>query len=152
MNILVVCHGNIYRSPFAAKVIHHHSDVSVDVRSGGFVNPGHVAAKKMRLAAKEWGYDLSLHRSKLVTIKDLQWADITLYMDDGNYRRLLSLAGSDLHEMTLTPLGEYAVPPVKTIKDPAFTKAGSDEFRSIVDTLENAARNFANSITKHYDN
>ena len=148
MNILVICHGNIYRSPFAAEVMIQLEMDGMEIRSRGFVNPGRVAAKKMRIAAAKRDYDLSHHRSVLVTKSDLKWADFILYMDNGNLKRLKAMTnGKTALEAKFIPFGSFADPVVDKIKDPAFLKADSQEFKLIVEQLEEASLSFIDQVT-----
>lgn len=88
--MLVVCHGNICRSPLAgvalSRVLGEES-----VRSRGFGEEGKRAAKKVRVYAAEHGYDLENHRSQQVTQEDICWCSVCVYMDAGNLRRLIRL-------------------------------------------------------------
>lgn len=85
--LLVVCYGNIYRSPFVAARLRREAGSALEVRSAGFhnregrpVEPGFVAI------ARDFGVDLSEHRSHLIRSEDLRWADRVLIMDGHNYR------------------------------------------------------------------
>lgn len=92
--VLVVCYGNIYRSPFVAFALKR-ALPDVQVRSSGFHKavarpspPRHVQM------SSELGIDLSAHRSTLITAADLQWADTILLMDRHNWTRLQEM-GAD---------------------------------------------------------
>jgi protein-tyrosine phosphatase len=66
--ILVVCHGNICRSPFAAGLLSRALGPSGTlVASAGFVGPGRPAPAEGSIAAARHGIDLSAHRSQLLT-------------------------------------------------------------------------------------
>ncbi len=70
-HILVLCHGNICRSPYAELALAralsptHSRDFPVD--SAGFVGPDRSSPPEALAAAARAGVDLSKHRSKLVT-------------------------------------------------------------------------------------
>ena len=93
--VLVVCAGNICRSPTAEAVIRLlgsvHPSVDLEVRSRGTHNwnVGKRAHPTMAWIAAERGYDLSQHTAAQVTGEDLAWADDVLVMDDENYQQLL---------------------------------------------------------------
>jgi protein-tyrosine phosphatase len=93
--VLVVCAGNICRSPTAEAVIRllgsDHPAVDLEVRSRGTHNwnVGQRAHPTMTRIAAERGYDLSQHTAAQVTGEDLAWADDVLVMDDENYQQLL---------------------------------------------------------------
>lgn len=85
--VLVICYGNIYRSPFVAAQLQAGADMTMEIRSAGFhdregraVEPGFIDI------ARGFGIDLSAHRSRRIHSDDLNWADIVLIMDGHNYR------------------------------------------------------------------
>jgi protein-tyrosine phosphatase len=93
--VLVVCAGNICRSPTAEAVLRRlgsgHPSVDLEVRSRGTQdwNVGRRAHPAMTRIAAERGYDLSRHTAAQVSGDDLAWADDVLVMDDENYRQLV---------------------------------------------------------------
>jgi protein-tyrosine phosphatase len=93
--VLVVCAGNICRSPTAQAVIRllgsDHPAVDLEVRSRGTHNwnVGKRAHPTMTRIAAERGYDLSQHTAAQVNGEDLAWADDVLVMDDENYQQLV---------------------------------------------------------------
>ncbi len=135
MKVLVLCHGNINRSPAAAAVLARFKDLGV--RSAGFREGGERASKKMREAMSARGYDLSAHRSRRVTREDVDWAERILVMDNGNARRFVA----EFPDIGPQYLGLWAIPPVAKIPDPVFLPRGP-EFERVVDLIVQAARNF----------
>lgn len=85
--VLVICYGNIYRSPFVAAQLRAAAGASLEVRSAGFhAREGRASEPGFIEIARGFGIDLSAHRSRLVRSDDLHWADIVLIMDGHNYR------------------------------------------------------------------
>lgn len=149
MNILVLCHGNINRSPLVhallRKYLHHKPGISV--QSAGFVNPGRRASKKMRDYADNVGVNLEHHRSQLCTAKLVEWADKIIYMDGGNLGRLVELVDAaglqPLSETNkLVSLGAFASPPRNRIPDPAFIKRDTQEFADVVALMDQCVQNW----------
>lgn len=111
--VLVVCAGNICRSPTAEAVIRllgtGNSAVHLEVQSRGTQdwNVGKHAHPAMTRIAAERGYDLSAHVAAQVTAEDLMWADDVLVMDDENYQQLAARFPADLlgHVRLLDPAG-----------------------------------------------
>jgi protein-tyrosine phosphatase len=143
MKVLVVCHGNINRSVLCAAVLRHERP-DWEVREAalkGWDNPGfraERAAKKMRhQAMRAYGIDLEEHRSRSITIADLEWADRVIYMDGGNLRRLHRIrdAWHGIDSSRWLSLGSFDEPSRERIPDPNFLKAGSDEFIDVVDLV-----------------
>lgn len=142
--VLVVCHGNINRSPLAAAVLRRFLPLDWIVWEGALKDDvplrGERAAAKMRDAAAEHGYDLENHRSRRIQMGEVTTARWIVYMDKRNRRYL------DLFEGTqerLLPLGQYAEPRVESIPDPAWLKRDSPEFRNVVNLLIEASKNLA---------
>lgn len=113
--VLVVCYGNIYRSPFAGTYLRQHLPADVEVRTSGFHRtdgrpspPRHVTMSQAR------NIDLSQHRSSKVTPEDLQWADIVVLMDRHNWGALDDL-GADHRKLVW--LGAFGAGDVE-IADP----------------------------------
>ena len=79
--VLVLCHGNICRSPFAAAYLAQRSP-EIDVRSGGFAAGDAAPADPtaVRVAAR-FGRDLSQHRSRPLAPADLEEPDLVLVME-----------------------------------------------------------------------
>jgi protein-tyrosine-phosphatase/predicted ATP-grasp superfamily ATP-dependent carboligase len=81
--VLVLCNGNICRSPYAGVAL----DLKlrgrgVEVRSGGFVGPaGRPAPAHLVAVAARRGVELAGHRSHVVDDAELAWADLVLIMD-----------------------------------------------------------------------
>src|SRR5712692_6786997 len=71
---LVVCHGNICRSPYAAAVLGGllHQGRDRDVVSAGFIGPDRPAPPEAVSVARARGVDLSRHRSRLLLPSDVR--------------------------------------------------------------------------------
>src|SRR5262249_48101577 len=77
---LVLCHGNICRSPFAEALLAARIP-GFDVRSAGLhAADGHPADRSAIAAAQRMGVSLAAHRSARVTAEMLAWADLVLVM------------------------------------------------------------------------
>lgn len=82
--LLVICHGNICRSPFAAeRLARLLAPRGIHVTSAGFLGQGRPAPRDALAAAAEYGVDLRPHRSRLVVPSLLAHADLYLVMDEG---------------------------------------------------------------------
>lgn len=128
MRVLVVCHGNKWRSPLAAELlarVQPNWDI-VSAGAGSVAGEGHPWAVPVRERLK---VPVSAHRSRMVTREMLGWADMIIYMDSGNRRRLIEM-GAEPDKLrclaTETP----------TIRDPAFTRRNSPEMKAIFDQIE----------------
>lgn len=80
--VLVLCNGNICRSPYAGVALAARLPPSIEVRSGGFVGPANRSAPPhIVAAAAEHGVPLASHRSRVTSDDELAWADLVLIMD-----------------------------------------------------------------------
>lgn len=91
--ILVVCFGNVGRSPVAASLLQERLDPSrwEVVSAGTNALDGRPASRAMSTAAGERGIDLSAHRAQRVAAEDLASADLVIAMSQRQIDRLLEL-------------------------------------------------------------
>lgn len=104
MKILLVCTGNLCRSPMAAAVLaarlRDRGMVGIRVESAGTAGfEGEPAERLARGVAAEAGYDLSAHRSRAVTKDLLESSDLVLVMSrqHGDYVHYLAPGHRDVH-------------------------------------------------------
>jgi protein-tyrosine phosphatase len=85
--ILVVCHGNICRSPFAAALLAGYlAPAGVRVGSAGFLGLNRPCPPEAVTAAAGRGVDLAAHRSRLLTPDAARRADLIVVMDPAQGR------------------------------------------------------------------
>ena len=78
--VLVVCHGNICRSPFAEALLAARAP-ALAVRSAGLqAGDGNPADPSAVACAQRMGVSLAAHRSARVDAERLAWADLVLVM------------------------------------------------------------------------
>lgn len=97
MNILVVCTGNICRSPMGEVVLRaklEQAGIDAEVDSVGVSDEeqGRPMDSRAQATLTGAGYDLPHHQARQVSIADLQWADLVLAMTVGHARSLKSVA------------------------------------------------------------
>jgi len=96
-SVLVVCHGNLCRSSFAAGLLRSWlSSRGVRVESAGFVQPARPSPPEAVAAAARYGVDLSAHRSELSVARA---ADLIVVMDPGQRRRVCDRVGRSEHDV-----------------------------------------------------
>jgi protein-tyrosine-phosphatase len=82
--VLFVCHGNIYRSPYAEAAFRSQLPERLRERvlalSAGFVGPGRPAPAESMALAEQRGLDLSGHRSQLLTPPLVTQSDLVVVM------------------------------------------------------------------------
>lgn len=145
-NVLVLCTGNMYRSPLAGAIIKSERP-QLMVKTAGFGGSGHRAGKPIREAAEALGLDLSEHRSVTVDKAAVEWADVVLVMSDVHIRRLREFIGYSepkKHQEWLY-LGVFHEPPLGRIPDPGFMKRGP-KLDEVVNIIVRSAVNAAHAI------
>jgi protein-tyrosine phosphatase len=89
--LLVMCYGNIYRSPFVAAWLGTRlaGQPGFEIRSAGFHHvPARPSPREYVRLASDYRIDLEPHRSRLVEPADLEWAEAIVIMDRYNWERL----------------------------------------------------------------
>ncbi len=117
--VLVVCHGNICRSPFAAaRLSGYLAPARVRVESAGFIGPNRACPPEAVTAAARRGVDLSAHRSHLLTAETARRADLIVVMDPAQGRAIRDRFGRLLRDIVV--LGDLDPAPLarRTIQDP----------------------------------
>jgi protein-tyrosine phosphatase len=95
--ILMVCLGNICRSPLAEGALRHHAervglDIAVDSAGTGDWHIGHPPDKRaIAVARRLGGMDISGLRARQVSVDDFHNFDHIVAMDSNNLRNLQSL-------------------------------------------------------------
>jgi len=139
--LLVLCHGNIYRSPFVERRLA--ALLPPDrwtLRSAGFHDrTQRVCAPEFVTLARQYGVSLADHRSSRVTEQDLRNASLVVIMDRKNWDQLQTLAAEA--ERKVVWIG-CALPRGSVEVEDPYGRSGA-EMRRIVDRLNQAAEALA---------
>jgi protein-tyrosine-phosphatase/predicted ATP-grasp superfamily ATP-dependent carboligase len=114
-NVLILCYGNICRSPFAEATLKRRLPTLSVASAGFYPQPGRSSPIPFRSAALSLGCDLSDHRSRVVSREMVKSADVVLLMDVSNldfFRRQFS---TELGKILM--LGHFLSSP-SDIRDP----------------------------------
>lgn len=143
--LLVVCRGNICRSPFAAALLHRAlSRFGVRVDSVGFT-AGRPSPPDAVAAAARHDVDLCDHRSQHVTAERVRMADLIVVMDHRQRREICEGFGRDARDVLL--LGDLDPQPneSRTIRDPV--KEPRAVFEQTYARIVRCARELAHAVT-----
>jgi protein-tyrosine phosphatase len=91
-SILVVCHGNICRSPYLEAVLRRELP-GANVISAGLVGPDRPVPTHSLTLAAERGLDLSSFRSRPISRVDARELDLVIVMDPNQGRHLTRVFG-----------------------------------------------------------
>jgi protein-tyrosine phosphatase len=145
MRVLMVCLGNICRSPTAEGVLRAKLEAAglggrVEVDSAG-TGSWHVGAapdaRSQRHAARR-GYDLSALRARRVTEDDFRRFDLILAMDQDNLADLQRLAPDAAHRAEVRLFTSVEVP------DPY--SGGAAGFEHVLDLAETASDDWVKDL------
>ncbi|MDX1505642.1 MAG: low molecular weight protein-tyrosine-phosphatase [Spongiibacter sp.] len=143
LRVLLVCLGNICRSPAAHGVLVHQlaqaglaGRVAVDSAGTGDWHVGRPPDPRMLSAAQQRGYDLSPLRARQVCAADFDEYDYILAMDNSNLVDLRALAGaSRAHIALFLSFGDTAL---REVPDPYY--GGDEGFVEVLELVEAGSR------------
>lgn len=146
VRVLMVCMGNICRSPMAEGVFRSLLDqaglaehVFVDSAGTHSYHVGAAPDRRGQDCARKHGYDLSGLRARRVEEADLEAFDYILAMDQDNYRYLLELCATPEHRQKVRLLLEFAPGlPEREVPDPYY--GGLSGFDRVLRLIEEAAQ------------
>jgi len=149
--VLIVCTGNICRSPTAegvlrAKVERRGLGRQVRVESAG-THDYHVGEEpdlRSIRHARTRGYDLSEFRASQVTREDFERFDYILAMDRGHLRILRSMAPAKARARLSLFLDSSARWQGQDVPDPYY--GGPEGFEQVLDMVEEAAERWVDRI------
>lgn len=148
--ILVVCLGNICRSPTAEAVLRataNSMSINIEVDSAGTINnhQGNCPDKRAIAAGEKRGYSFSGITSRPITLVDFDYFDTILAADKSNVDDLKSICPIHLqHKISL--FLSFAMADTDEIPDPYY--GGDAGFELVLDLLEDASTQLLTTISK----
>ena len=150
MKLLVVCMGNICRSPMAQAVLPRHTQqggmTGVQVDSAGTIvsHSGELPDPRGRAALQRRGYEPPRHRARRIAAKDFVRQDLILAMDRQNMAALRDLCPAD-HAHKLRLFLDFAPGfEGQDMPDPYFGDAAG--FERVLDLCEAGARGLVDAL------
>jgi len=142
MKYLMVCLGNICRSPMAEVILKNklkNIKSNSIVESRGFVpfHEGDFADSRAQQTAKSNGIDLTYHRASLFNVSDFDNFDKIYVMDQQNYSDVASVARNE-NDLKKVELLLNVVEPGKNkiVPDPYY--GGNEGFFKVWDMIDKA--------------
>ncbi|EGQ7822767.1 low molecular weight phosphotyrosine protein phosphatase [Vibrio parahaemolyticus] len=139
--ILVVCMGNICRSPTGEAVLRAKAKelgVDVDIDSAGTIgyHTGNTPDSRAMAAGKQRGYSFKGMRARQASVQDFEDFDLVLAADKANLADLLDICPAE-HRHKVSLFLSHSNSSYDEIPDPYY--GGDDGFELVLDLIEEAS-------------
>lgn len=147
MKILMVCLGNICRSPLAEGIMQHKArqagfDWTVDSAGTGYWHVGEMPDHRSIKTARQYGIDIAAQRARQFHAIDFERFDRIFVMDTQNLRDVLRHAGSEVHRAKVDLILNQIHPGQdRSVPDPYYD---DDGFEHVFQMLDAACGEFVN--------
>lgn len=149
MKILMVCLGNICRSPMAEGILRHKlraMNVEFETDSAGTIamHTGEAPDLRMQKTALKNGIDISDLRARQFVQKDFDDFDLIFAMDQSNFKNILTLARNDADRNKVKLILNESFPGEdREVPDPYF--GGQEGFQHVFDLLDETTDQLINN-------
>ena len=149
MKILMVCLGNICRSPLAdgmmrAKLIEKGINAEVDSCGTAGYHIGDPPDSRMIETAKNRGLDISMLQARQFSVSDYDTFDRIYVMDRSNYKNVTALARNGEDKAKVSLLLSHSNSKYSEVPDPYY--GGQDGFELVFDLVEEACENIVQKL------
>ena len=140
MKILMVCLGNICRSPLAEgimkrKIQENNLNWEVDSAGTGYWHIGQKPDERSIAVAQKYGIDISDQKARQLRPHDLQEFDLIFAMDSSNYRNIKTYARSEEEQKKVDLIMNRVKPGYnQNVPDPYYNSDGFEEVFQMLDT------------------
>ncbi|WP_405377344.1 low molecular weight protein-tyrosine-phosphatase [Nonlabens sp. Asnod3-A02] len=149
-NILMICLGNICRSPLAEGLMRsklNFTKFKVDSAGTSGGHKGQAPDKRSIAIAKKNGLDITNQKSRKLLKEDFQKFDYIYVMDQSNYDDVISLASTEEEKKKVIKILDEAFPEENLdVPDPYY--GGTQGFENVYRMLDRAT----DVIAKRIDN
>lgn len=151
MKILMVCLGNICRSPIAdgllrQKVKNAGLDIIVDSAGTSGFHVGEAPDHRMRATAKKLGCPIDDLRARQFSVKDFDEFDIIYAMDSSNYNNIIALSRDEQDTTKVKLLLNEVYPGEnRAVPDPYY--GGEQGFIDVFNMVDEATTIILNKYT-----
>jgi protein-tyrosine phosphatase len=147
--ILMVCLGNICRSPLAEGImrVKLSKDFIVDSAGTGGWHAGELPDKRSISTAKNRGLDITSQRARQFKISDFNTFDYIYVMDNSNYKDVMALApNEEVKSKVKLILNELFPNENVDVPDPYY--GGQDGFENVFNMLNEACDVIAGKLKR----
>jgi len=145
--ILMVCLGNICRSPLAEGIMRSKlsEDFIVDSAGTGGWHAGELPDKRSISTAKGRGLDITNQRARQFKKSDFDTFDHIFVMDNSNYKHVLALAPNEEAKLKVKLILNEIFPNENVdVPDPYY--GGQDGFENVFDILDQACEEIVRKL------
>mgnify|MGYP003581899942 FL=1 len=145
--ILMVCLGNICRSPLSEGIMRSKlsEDFTVDSAGTGGWHAGELPDKRSIATAKNRGLDITNQRARQFKRSDFDTFDHIFVMDNSNYKDVLALAPNEEAKSKVKLILNEIFPNENVdVPDPYY--GGQDGFENVFDMLDQACEEIARKL------
>ena len=147
--ILMVCLGNICRSPLAEGIMRAKlsKDFIVDSAGTGGWHAGELPDKRSISTAKNRGLDITSQRARQFKISDFDTFDYIYVMDNSNYKDVMALAPNEEAKSKVKLILNELLPNENVdVPDPYY--GGQDGFENVFNMLNEACDVIAGKLKR----
>lgn len=139
MKVLMICLGNICRSPLAEgilklKIKEQGLDWTVDSAGTGAWHIGNPPDRRAQLIAKEHQLNITDQRARQFSKNDFNDFDLILVMDQSNYQNITRLTTSDSDRKKVKRILSFTATSTKDVPDPYYDDNGFEHVYQLLDT------------------
>jgi protein-tyrosine phosphatase len=137
--VLMVCLGNICRSPLAEGILKSKTNpdlVFVDSAGTGGFHIGNKPDERSINVARNYGIDISNQRCRKFSHSDFKIFDYIYVMDKSNYDNVISLASNEVEKDKVKLLLSESSTGLQEVPDPYY--GGDDGFENVFQLIDNA--------------
>ena len=150
VNILMVCLGNICRSPLAEGVLRSMLDKEhfmIDSAVTASYHTGEKPDERSIIIARENGVDISKLRARTFTEEDFEKFDYIFVMDKSNYKNVIKLAKKEEDKLKVSfLLDELGEPLQKELPDPYY--GNMLDFQKVYNDILQACKVITEKLSK----
>lgn len=147
--ILMVCLGNICRSPLAEGILKSKVDPTITiVDSAGTAgyHIGNAPDPRSITVAKKYGIDISKQVCRKFTVQDFKEFTSIYVMDNSNYNNIVALAQNQEQKDKVSLLLQQSNTNITEVPDPYY--GGDQGFEDVYNLIDQACNNIAKTL-KH---
>lgn len=141
-SVIVLCYGNICRSPFAGTLLERLAANKVVTSAGTYLKAGRKSPGEAVEAATVFGIDLASHCSRVATAEEMRSIDLIIVFDRENWLAIRSMCPEIMPRVAYLGAADPNEP--LEVADP-FSQ-GIDEFHGCYRRVQDLVERLANSM------